>query len=132
MPLRARISAACAVLLALPASAGAGELDVALAGLAGAPLSPAFCAAMDDNRAGLYRDGSVDPKTTGMFVLSSAGVARMTAAERARAGLTAKAPRKHWVVNGPILPTETRRFVLVADPKAPRARCALYDLGGRT
>ncbi|WP_092862390.1 hypothetical protein [Albimonas pacifica] len=101
----------------------AAEFDEALVRTDRRPLLEGFCEIMASERAGLYRQASIEPERVGAFLILSA--------ENAMTGASRVAEIEDWIVAGPILPTETRRYVLVADPGRPTAECAVKDLGER-
>lgn len=142
----ARVSICCALALALapaasPAAEGAADPrfadllktpppdgwtayapDAALAAVTGLQLAPAFCAYLEQARGQMQGAASWDPAYYGRRLLDAA----------ARHNLGAPAVSDGWIVNSVALKTKGRYFVIVADPEAIPARCAIKDLGERS
>lgn len=127
---RARIAVlmAAAAFVGACQAAKAEDMDGILAQMDRAPLMAGFCQIADENRAGLHLDASLDPARVSAFVLRSAENAVLTEKELEAAGATSQ---DDWIVHSAILQTETRYFVLVADPARPAEACAIKDLGVR-
>ena len=107
------------VSIAAAASGYATQRDQLLQKVAGCQLVPEFCQAMTASRADLYRAASIDAAETSLWFLMSAEIALLNA--------EACVADPAGDVAGPILQTESRYFVLVAD----ESDCVIRDLGER-
>ncbi|MEM6904298.1 MAG: hypothetical protein AAF568_00240 [Pseudomonadota bacterium] len=103
----------------ISSASAADTLDDLLGRVAGCELVTPFCEAMQLSRADMFQSASIDPARTAHWVLLSAEVALSGTGTCEDSG--------EQPVAGPILPTETRRFVL----RGTRDFCKIQDLGVR-
>ncbi|MEM9046774.1 MAG: hypothetical protein AAGC81_19005, partial [Pseudomonadota bacterium] len=90
-------------------------MDEVLDRVAGCELTAEFCEVMHQARADMYQGASIDPERMGVFVLLSSEIAMTQFCSN-----NFKGP-----VAGPILPTESRYFVL----RGTRNDCRIQDVG---